>query len=387
MAAEITPSAHPTVPSPRWPVFDLFLISAVILFLELACIRWFPANVLFLTFFTNTVLLACFLGMSLGCLAASHRRNYLTATPMILALAMVAANWVEVRHSQLEEVVDVGNQNAPQVVFFGTEYHAHNDVAHFVIPVEVLGGFFFAAIALVMVGPGQELGRALTRLPNRIQAYTVNIFGSIEGIVLFSLSSYLELSPGWWFLPIVLCIGYFLFQRSMWLLQVINWLLLLAIVLLASATSLRTLYKENIEEYWSPYYRIEYHPKDLGISVNMIGHQQMHPLKSTAPAYAMPYLLNRDTGGRPFKDVLIIGEGSGNDVSRALQWGAEHIDAVEIDPHPVPGQARPSRQTLRPDRPRHGPPRRRAQFLAFHRPEVRPGDLCTGGLAGAAKQL
>ena len=29
---------------------------------------------------------------------------------------------------------------------------------------------------------------------------------------------------------------------------------------------------------------------------------------------------------------MIIGSGSGNDVSRALQWGAEHVDAVEIDP-------------------------------------------------------
>ena len=30
--------------------------------------------------------------------------------------------------------------------------------------------------------------------------------------------------------------------------------------------------------------------------------------------------------------MLIIGAGSGNDVSRALQWGAGHVDAVEIDP-------------------------------------------------------
>jgi len=52
--------------------FELFLISLVILFLELACIRWFPAHVLYLTFFTNVVLLASFLGMSVGCLAAGH---------------------------------------------------------------------------------------------------------------------------------------------------------------------------------------------------------------------------------------------------------------------------------------------------------------------------
>ncbi len=43
-------------------------------------------------------------------------------------------------------------------------------------------------------------------------------------------------------------------------------------------------------------------------------------------------MLNRDTGGRPFDDVLIIGAGSGNDVAAALWHGAGAVDAVEIDP-------------------------------------------------------
>jgi spermidine synthase len=50
------------------------------------------------------------------------------------------------------------------------------------------------------------------------------------------------------------------------------------------------------------------------------------------PAYGLPHLLRRDSGARPFENILIIGAGSGTDVSRALQWGAKHIDAVEIDP-------------------------------------------------------
>src|SRR5262249_24071722 len=50
------------------------------------------------------------------------------------------------------------------------------------------------------------------------------------------------------------------------------------------------------------------------------------------PAYAVPHLPRQISGMPPFKNVLIIGAGSGNDVSRALQWGAEHVDAVEIDP-------------------------------------------------------
>ena len=41
---------------------DLFLVSFLILFMELACIRWFGSMVVYLTFFTNTALLAAFLG-------------------------------------------------------------------------------------------------------------------------------------------------------------------------------------------------------------------------------------------------------------------------------------------------------------------------------------
>ena len=40
----------------RRPYLDLFLVSFLILFFELACIRWFGSTVIFLTFFTNIVL-------------------------------------------------------------------------------------------------------------------------------------------------------------------------------------------------------------------------------------------------------------------------------------------------------------------------------------------
>ena len=49
---------------------NLFLTGFLVLFLELACIRWFAANVIFLQFFTNVVLLACFW----ACLAGAWLR-------------------------------------------------------------------------------------------------------------------------------------------------------------------------------------------------------------------------------------------------------------------------------------------------------------------------
>ena len=93
--------------------------------------------------------------------------------------------------------------------------------------------------------------------------------------------------------------------------------------------------------FWSPYYKITYTPQTGEIDTNNIAHQQMMSIKDKGPAYALPHLLNRDAGGEPFRDVMIIGAGSGNDVAAALAYGpkdapgtpdAMHVDAVEIDP-------------------------------------------------------
>src|SRR5438046_7332027 len=80
-------------PTPRLarsrPFLDLLLIIFLILFFELACIRFFGSMVVFLTFFTNIVLIACFLGMSVGCLAASRRQNFINA---VLPLAFFSTS-------------------------------------------------------------------------------------------------------------------------------------------------------------------------------------------------------------------------------------------------------------------------------------------------------
>src|SRR5437773_8096972 len=116
------PVAEPSMSTPRRPYLDLFLISFAILFLELACIRWFGSTVVFLTFFTNIVLLATFLGMSVGCLAAGRRHNLINLVVPLLLLSMAlacAVLFVYLRFGRI--IVDVGGQGSPQQIYFGTE--------------------------------------------------------------------------------------------------------------------------------------------------------------------------------------------------------------------------------------------------------------------------
>src|SRR5947208_9328622 len=104
---------------------NLFIVGFLVLFLELACIRWFAANVIFLQFFTNVVLLACFLGMSCGCMAAHQGRDWLSYFPILALATVVAALALSAVYGRWSGfVIDVGHQQSPQEIFFGTEYRS-----------------------------------------------------------------------------------------------------------------------------------------------------------------------------------------------------------------------------------------------------------------------
>jgi SAM-dependent methyltransferase len=320
------PTSERESPWPRRRAYaELFLISFVILFFELTCIRWFGSTVVFLTFFTNLVLMACFLGMTVGCLAASRRRDFVNLVLPLTLLAAVLAYGVLWGYNRYGSVtIDVGGQKSPQEVFFGTEIRP-SDPSRFVIPIEAIAGIFYALIALVFVGLGQTMGRRFNALPNRVLAYTTNVLGSLIGIVAFGAVSWFRLPPLVWF---AVGSGLLLIFTSRWrALQAVCLAALLALVTLgAHALDAQT------ETTWSPYYKVQFDKKTRNIYVNNIIFQGMMRLDRAGLAYTLPYFLNRDAGGHPFDEVLVIGAGSGNDVEAALEHGARHVDAVEIDP-------------------------------------------------------
>src|SRR5688500_13837026 len=158
-ASEPTVAAAPESPvvmtsAPRRPQVDLFLISFLILFFELAAIRWFGSTVVFLTFFTNIVLLATFLGMSVGLLTASRRANFQRwVIPLaFLTIALAMATFFAYHHYADKLTIDVGGQtSAPKFIYFGTEYRP-KDPSRLIIPLWVVGGIFFTLVTLMFIG-------------------------------------------------------------------------------------------------------------------------------------------------------------------------------------------------------------------------------------------
>ncbi|MFO0891944.1 MAG: hypothetical protein U0790_22765 [Isosphaeraceae bacterium] len=335
MTADTTTPAGPAPSKPEIGPgrdrLDLLLVSFVALFLELACIRWFSSTVIFLTFFTNLVLMACFLGLCVGCLAARRRRHYLEGTIPLALLTMALAVgllWIYNRYDDV--MVDVGSQARPDQIYFGTEFRSR-DLAAFVIPLEAIAGVFFALISLTFIGVGQTLGRALDRFPNRVEAYTLNLAGSLAGILGFGAISLLRAPPAVWFALALAPVVVLVRRRAMrWLSGAAALLIVVGLGLLADLPDGES--PEGSATYWSPYYKIRFEPRGGKVFVNNILHQVMSDLSRDGYLYHVPHLMNRDAGGPPFRDVLVIGAGTGNDVVGALAHGAGAVDAVEIDP-------------------------------------------------------
>ncbi|MHC2252841.1 spermidine synthase [Bradyrhizobium embrapense] len=314
-------------PNQRQAGFNLFLVGFLILFLELACIRWFSAKVVFLQFFTNIVLLAAFLGMSCGCLAARRSTNWLALFPGLALVTFAAVVTIMMLYSNWGQfAVDVGHQASPQEVFFGTEYR-NPDLAKFVVPIEAIAGLFFVLIALMFVGLGQTLGRAFDAYANRVAGYSLNIGGSLAGIVGFSLLSFAQAPPVVWFGISCAGIVYLLYQD-----KALSLLRLVTIIVVVGFTAFYTDRSGSHDIRWSPYYAVDLNKSNSVITVNSIGHQEMMPFSERGSSYSLIHLLQKHSGGAPFKDVMIIGAGSGNDLAHALRFGVERIDAVEIDP-------------------------------------------------------
>ncbi len=299
--------------------FRLILLSFLMLFVELALIRWAGSNVVHLSYFSNFVLLGSFLGIGVGFLRADKKRNLFPYAPLALALLIAFVRFFPV------EI----NRSGDDLIFFG-KLEASGPPRALVLTVI----FVVVAAALAFIAEG--VARTFARF-EPLEAYRLDIIGSIAGIVGFSALSFLRAPPVVWgaVVAVVFLVLYRprLRDRLLTTAQVGS---VAAIVIILGFESFAP------DTSWSPYYKIDvdYGESPL-INVNGVPHQAVFDRENRNPIYTRVY----DRARVPLDDVLIVGAGSGNDVSLALAQGARHVDAVEIDPrlHEIGEDIHPNR--------------------------------------------
>lgn len=332
-------TGEPAQTSGKSAFVRMFLISFAALFFEILMIRWIASEIRIFGYFKNLILIACVVGMGLGC-ALSGRDSkddeqagpwfpvFMVAIAGILALAAP----LSLTHMSFIFTLDlfVWDQFVPSATAFLRN-------------ICVMLGVFLLVVATFDF-LGREMGRELSKLPP-LKGYSANLLGSLAGVVAYSLLSYLETPPTVW-----LALGFAALLPF--------WRKPQHIALFAATIALAFVVSNG--SIWSPYYRIDISPfflKDttggalnpadkLGdkLDANHDYHQktldfsrafmEKHPDLVAKPEFQTYYKsYNLPYEAVPHPDhVLVLGAGSGNDVAAALRYGAKHVDAVEIDP-------------------------------------------------------
>ncbi|MCI0465040.1 MAG: methyltransferase domain-containing protein, partial [Gemmataceae bacterium] len=215
---------------------------------------------------------------------------------------------------------------------------------------------FYLAIAAAFVPFGQLIARAFSgQAP--LPAYSINLLGSMAGIAVFFVYSWLSL-PAWaWFLlgmPLLV-----LLEQRAWRTR--------ASALVLSAGVVGLVWYVDQGTIWSPYQKldvtpfgidrqtgalmpfdhksgnIDYLPREIGFNLRVNDDFYQYPvnlsdavvsryaaLKPLQTQYELPFRLRPNA-----ERVLIVGGGTGNDAAAALRNGARHVDVVDIDPEIV----------------------------------------------------
>jgi SAM-dependent methyltransferase len=317
-------------------VWRLLLASFLVLFAELAFIRWIAVEVRIFAYFKNLALLLCFLGFGMGCALVRKPARWRTAVNALFGLLLVIRlpwhhGWI------LEELSQ--NLGAGADMNIWRTYTVAN-LLGFALAA-ALSASLFLLVVWVFVPLGQEVSRQMNLASRPLTAYSLNLAASLVGILAFLAVSRLMLPP-WIWLGIVL-LGFALLQKNTKQRILLGSLLLPLILLLHDPSD------HDHYSFWTPYQHIQFtriygsNSEMLAghVQVNHVGYQLIVNLASDFLA-RHPGLLKEPLDENPYNvafrfavpapSVLIVGSGTGNDVAAALRHDSSSVDAVEIDP-------------------------------------------------------
>jgi len=315
----------------RWVGLAIFASAALSLFMELAIIRWQATVFPFFSFYKNLSLLSCFAGLGLGYSLGRRDRMPLFLTLPLLCwqfLFMIGMRY-GMTYEQFQSLYVLPfheqlNMGLPKAAKF---YYGLQ--TYYVLAV------VFLLTAMAFIPLGQLCGGLLERR-NKLAGYGFNLLGSLAGVLLMFVASAFWTPPPTWFLiafATLLCF----YVRQQGVVAIGAAFAVVALVILGWPVS------PELQRIYSPYQLLEVGHQERGLmEVRAAGHyyQRVYDFRDGAnslPAnsfirkakdyYDLPYQVAQ----RP-KDVAIVGAGTGNDVAAALSGGAEHVDAIEIDP-------------------------------------------------------
>ncbi len=300
----------------------IFFSAALSLFLELGIIRWQSSVLPFFAFYKNFSLLACFVGLGLGYALATRDR-----IPLVIVLPLLAWQFsfmTLIRYGPDSALVTIPIR---EQLTMGLTV---GDLLHVLFMHGLLTVVFLITV-LTFLPVGQLCGRLMERR-TKLRAYGLNLLGSLLGVILMLVASFLWTPPLAWFALCFLAILLFTLRTPSLMMVGLSFTVVCTLVLVWPANPLWN-------RVYSPYQLLEIgRNEDTGLTlINAAGHYYQRIYDFSDPQstrwskvrgyYDFPYKAHA-----PLANVAVVGAGTGNDVAAALRSGAGHVEAIEIDP-------------------------------------------------------
>lgn len=278
----------------------LFSVAFLILYLELALIRYTSAEVLYLGYFSNFILISVFFGLGVGFLTSHRRLRFFDWLPIALCALL---GFIALTHIDLTYL----RENMGQIFYGNLVPMASSAVIK--LPLWACLSVIFALTAIIFAGLAQEAG-ACFRNFSPLTAYSIDVVGSLAGITVFSLQSLASTPPIVWFIISAILIVWLSRRKA-------EPLAMLGLLLIGMYSAL-----PSHSVLWSPYQRIDIWPvtyrselvaqseAHMGyrLLANGVNHQAMLPFGSKEAFYDYPYTdVVELRGGKTYEDILIIG--------------------------------------------------------------------------------
>jgi spermidine synthase len=327
---------------PTIRTWAIFLISVLGLFLEMLLIRWIGTEVRIFAYLQNTILIACFLGLGLGCFTS--RKPIILRQSLVSLAFLILLMAVPISRSGLGKISELLSVLGDLVIWGGITDTTPILSILFVILGLAATFLLLGVIVDIFVPIGRLLARLMDEHPNTIWAYSVNIAGSLVGTWLFVLMSFFHQPPLTWFgfLGGMMLIFVIWSQRE----KKLSLILIGAVIVLSWFAGL---VPGSLKVTWSPYQKLvvekmpqQYMAGSYLVTVNNTSYQAMIDLSKSAvlsdpekfppelrglSQYDIPLLLHPNP-----QRYLIVGAGTGNDAAGGVRQGVKDITAVEIDP-------------------------------------------------------
>jgi SAM-dependent methyltransferase len=294
----------------------IVLVTMLSLLLELVLIRWLASVFPVYSFYKNFTMLACFLGLGAGYAVAERQPCAPALVLPMLALFVGVITLLRYDTGALYLIFSVGW------------------LSTFDLPVYFLLGASFIVCACICYPVGQLCGKLL-HSSNSLNAYGLNLVGSVLGVMALFVMSLYWLPPVIWFATTGGILLLFVLSRDEFMpVGIASFCVLLAI--------LAWPVQPETQRIYSPYQLLERTAKPDGLMQILSGGSYYQKVYNFADDkrggesaedryvrayYEFPYNFKKAPGR-----VAIVGSGSGNDVATALRMGADYVDAIEIDP-------------------------------------------------------